>query len=222
MRSKIVMLLVVLGSALGVKAQQQKVEPSIILLYPFQVDGGADILTELKTYDKVFEISLEERAKFIDPGLPANWKMIREKELDYRMNQSFLANMVIEVQSNLIYRIIEYHNQPLIFPVRDQCIGTMKELKTKAQEHGVSWVINFPKVEFVEDGGKKSLKIKVQLYNLIRDRLHINKEYTLDVEKKNEETACEDGSWWCAVTNFTPLILTDLLHELERNRRYWH
>jgi hypothetical protein len=201
---------------------QTKVEPTIALLYPHSIITTDSIREEIKVYEQEVELTQQDKEKFVHSSLAPNWKFIRENELNFRTKQNFFANLVLATQYSLIYKIIEYDADLLIFPVRETCNGDLQHYKEVANKHNVSWIVNYVNVSLYKTQEKKYLKVRLQLYNVVTHKIFLNKEYIVDAVKKGEDINCEDTKWDCAIENLILVASPDLLHQLQRNRRFWH
>lgn len=211
----IVFLLVIRTNA------QVKFEPSMVVLFPNEVVMSAAIKKELHDYVQEVEITDEIRKNFIKEGLAANWKMIREKELDFIKKQDFPTLLTLAITREFTYREVQHHDNLLIYPVKETC-GTDRAIyKLLTDKYNVTWLLNITKVElFYSEQKKKSMKVSLQLFNTHATWLFIDTTYAADDSITPQ--SCEPGTWLCLVENVKSRIAKEVTDKVERNRHLRH
>ena len=203
-------------------AQAQVVfSPTIIATWPYQEVADESILNELSDYNREIEITDEIRSGYVQESLAENWKIIRGKELDYLKKQTFFSQISYLITTNLTYKIYEYHNHPLIYPVTDKTSSDKVPLRTLAKKYGVDWVINIVKMEVKNVDGEKVAEARIMLYNVVTDRIFLDKTYGKKPLNPGGQLECEAGSWQCALNSIVEEAVNDLFDQFEKNRRYW-
>jgi len=210
-------LLIFVGvwSAMG----QAKNVPSVIALYPNEIKSDSASAAAVKIYKNDSAITDAFRKGYVKPNLASNWKTIREKELVYMEKQDFFSMLVLAVTRELTYKEVENRSDLLIFPVKERCPGTLAAYKKVADQHKISWVINFTKVETRSVGSKCTLLVSVQLYNAIMPILFLDKNFALDSSALQENENCSE-TWQCLSQQIAHAIAAELADKIERNIRF--
>jgi hypothetical protein len=199
---------------------QTKFVPAVAALYPTEVKVADTVSArELKAYDKTGVVTEQMRKEFLREGLALNWKTIREKELEFIDEQDFFSVLMLSITRELTYREIENRNDLLIFPLKQTALNTLPACKKVADQHRVSWVVNFVKAEASKDGDNRALSISIQLYNVVTNRMYIDKKFTFTSLELPEDAVCSDV-WNCLAGKMTDAIVTDLADKIERNIRH--
>lgn len=199
---------------------QVKVEPRVLVLYPGEVVASDAIRAELSEYEREIEITDEMRQLYVKEGLAENWKIIRSKELEFLSKQDFYGLISYKAGANLIYKLYEYEDYPVVYPVKEVCAGDMESLKQLAEKHEADWVVNIGKLEFSENG-EKVIKAKVQLYNIVSHRVFFNSEFSGNANDAPADMDCELGSWECAGNNMVASAMEEVFDQLDKYRKYW-
>jgi len=212
----VALFLVVSNVCLG-----QVVEPRIVVLYPNKLECTEDIAEDLEAYNVEMEITDEIRKGFIQDNLSPSWKMIRTKELEFLQKQDFKCLFSYYTSQQLTYTENNYHDFPLIFPVKDFMAPSVVKYREVAKKYDVDWVINFTRIELFERNDLKMLKAEVQLYNQVPNRIFLTKEYEIDGVYQGVLFQCEAGTWDCVLYSFVEKVSKDMVHQIERNRHHW-
>ncbi len=200
---------------------QSNFSPTIIATWPNQELADEEILSELSEYNRDIEITDEIRANYAKESLAENWKIIRNKELDYLQKQSFFSQISFLLTTNLTYKIYEYHSQPLVYPVTDKSSTNRTEIQSLAKKYGVDWVIDVVSVSAKMVEGEKIVEARILLYNIVTNRIFLDKTYTKKPLNPGGQLECEEGSWQCALNSIVDEAVGDLFDQFEKNRRYW-
>lgn len=195
-------------------------EPTLIVLYPHEIVMAGNIAKELDQYTQETEITDEIRKGFVKEGLPENWKIVREKELEFARKQDFASLLALTISRDITYREVQYHDNLLIFPVKESAGADKNIYKSLAEKYHVTWVVNIVKVELSYAGSSKQIKVTLQLYNALTGWVFLDSFYTAD-DSVTPET-CEPGSWLCLAENVKTHIARDVTDKVERNRHRHH
>lgn len=163
------------------------------------------------------EITDEIRKNYVKADLAPNWKIIRNSELDFIAKQDFFSTLVIMLSRELTYKESDYHDYPLIYPVRETCGKDLTRLKILADKYKVSWVVNCLRVETEVSSGKRRLSVHIQMYNAMTKRLFIDSVYKAD---DTLSESCEEESWLCTIENIKKDLVKDMVDKVEKNRQY--
>lgn len=213
MKKYSLLILFIISSSLVGKAQTV-FDPTAVILYPYQVMANDTIDREHDVYVKELEITEEVRKNYVKPGLAKNWKIIREKELEFLKKQDFSTLLVLTLSRELTYREMEHHENLLIYPLREPMNNKLL-YKSVAQKHNVTWIINILKVELSSTKKVKTMKVTLQMYNVIANRVMLDKIYTTD--DTTTPTSCEAGGWLCLVENIKVPMVKDMEDKIERS-----
>jgi hypothetical protein len=198
---------------------QLKFLPTIIALYPreMKVDSIASI--ELNNYRQSGIVTEQLRKQFLRDGLAPNWKMIREKELAFMDEQDFNTLFLLSLTRELAY--IEIENRPslLIYPLRINNDNSPAFYRRLADEHKVSWIIDVIRTEAICQDDKRVLKITIQLFNVVTNRILLDKQYISDSVTATPTDTCSD-SWLCMAERIQKTAAVDITDKVEKNIRY--
>lgn len=200
--------------ATGTQAQG-KMEPAVLFLYPHQISMDDSASAVLSAYLQEQQITDELRQRYIPDNLAPNWKTIREYELKFIEQQDFPTILVVKLSRELTYRENDYHDVPLIYPVKETAAAENTRYKRLADAHGMSWLVNFPTIRLWQEGSIKKIAITVQLYNVMTNRLFVDHTYTADSSTLD---VCDDDAWYCMAEKLKPVMMKDLADSIEKNR----
>ena len=192
--------------------------PSVIALYPNEIQVDSLAATELNFYKNDNAVTDEFRKGFLRDGLAPNWKTIRQKELTFMEKQDFFSLLILAITHELTYKEVENRSNLLIYPVKDRSASSLAAYKTIVDQNKMSWLINFPKAEALVTNGKRTLTISLQLYNAVQPRLFLDKKFSVDVTAISDAENCEEP-WACLSQQITSSVVTDLMDKIERNIR---
>jgi hypothetical protein len=199
---------------------QTKFLPTVIALYPNEIAVTDSIAQkELNVYKKNGVVTQQLRNEYLRPGLALNWKTIREKELAFMDAQDFFTILTLSVTRELAYREIENRANLLIYPLKQTLPGTLIAYKKIADQHKVSWVMNGIRSEASIVENKRMLKITIQLYNVVTNRVYLDKIYSADSSMLTEEEIF-DEVWIYLAEKIQQAIVIDLADKIERNIRH--
>ena len=216
----LVILTVTLFSSYSLFAQSE-FSPTIIATWPGQELADEEVLSELSEYNREIEITDEIRSNYAKESLAENWKIVRNKELDYLQKQTFFSQISFLITTNLTYKIYEYHPNPLVYPVTDKLSVNRVEMLNLAKKYAVDWVIDVVSVSAKKVEGEKIVEARIILYNIVTNRTFLDKTYTKKPVNPGGQLECEDGSWQCSLNSIVDEAVVDLFDQLEKNRRYW-
>ncbi len=200
---------------------QNEFSPTIIATWPYQEIATDEIKNELKDYNKEIEITEEIRRNYVKENLAENWKITRSNELDYLKKQTFFSQISYLITTNITYKIYEYHNHPLIYPVVDKTSTARLSLQNLAKKYKMDWVIDVAKVEAKKVNGEKIVEARIVLYNIVTNRVFLDRTYSKKALNPGGQLECEEGSWQCALNSVVDAAVKDLFDQFEKNRRYW-
>ena len=198
---------------------QEKHEPAVLFLYTNNVVMSDNIREEVSVYDKEIEITDEVRKGYVQDNLSQNWKIIRNKELEFIKKQDFATLLLITLSRELAYKEIENHENLLIYAVKETATTDKAQYKALTDKHKMSWLVNIPTVELIEEGGTKRLVLTVQLYNAKTGWLFLDTSYKAD-SSEIDLTACEEGIWYCLIQKIKIPITRDVADKVDRNRHH--
>jgi hypothetical protein len=213
MKKHIALTLFISLSTLISKAQAV-FEPSVVILYPQAVIANDTINREHDVYIKELEITEALRKSYVKEGLAKNWKIIREKELEFIKKQDFATLLTLTLSRELTYKELEHHENPLIFPVKEPLTNKLL-YKSIAQKYHVTWVINILKVELSTIKKVKKMKLTLQTYNVIASR--VMSDATFNADNTTTPDSCEAGGWLCLVENIKAAVAKDLEDKIEKS-----
>lgn len=196
---------------------QQDYEPTVLFLYPNQTIVSDSAKSELEEFEQEVEITDEIRKNYVKADLAPNWKIIRNSELDFIALQDYFSTLVIFLSRELTYKESDYHDFPLIYPVKETCGKDLARLKVLADTYKVSWVVNCVRVETEVSEGKRKLSVHIQMYNAMTKRLFIDSVYKAD---DTTSESCPDEGWLCTIENIKKDIVKDMVDRVEKNRQY--
>lgn len=196
---------------------QEKLEPTVLYLYPREVEMSDAVKNDLAAYNKETEITDEVRNNFIQPGLAPNWKSIRSKELEFIQKQDFVTVFVVALSRELAYKELEYHPNLLIFPWKETSASDKVSYKKLADKFDMSWLVNIPKVELTQDASGKHMKVSIQLFNTLTGWIFLDTSYTVD---SSSIGSCEEDDWYCMVERIKVPITRDIADKVDKNRHH--
>ncbi|MBI3483059.1 MAG: hypothetical protein HY015_08830 [Bacteroidetes bacterium] len=192
--------------------------PSVIALYPNEIETDSLAATELKNYENEKAITEDFRKGFLREGLAPNWKIIRQNELAFMEHQDFFSMLVLTITHELTYKEADNRTNLLIYPIKERCAGSLLANKKIADHNKISWVINFLKAEARMVEGKRRLTISVQLYNAVSPRFFLDKKFSIDSGSLTELENCQE-IWGCLSQQLATSVVIDLMDKIERNIR---
>lgn len=198
---------------------QVKFVPTVVVLYPNEIIEDSVSIKELNYYRQDVSVTEEFKKKFLHEGLTANWKIIRERELSFMSNQNFYTAMVLSITHELVYREIENRSSLIIYPLKQPVGNSLFAYKKLADQHKVSWIVNMVRTDATSIGDKRILNIKIHLYNVVTNRLFIEKEYMVNSTMITLSEECSD-IWLCMFNSIQGTIVFDLSDKIEKNIRY--
>jgi hypothetical protein len=198
---------------------QGKFLPTVILFYPNEIKEDSLSSIELKAFQITGTVTEQMRKEFIREGLAPNWRIIREKELVLMNEQEFYGNLILSITRQLTYLEIENRSNLLIYPEKRKLSGGLVNYKKIADEYRVSWVVNINKTEAVALQGKRLLNVTLQLYNVVTNRIYLDKSYSVDSSEVVFSDTCQDV-WSCMAESIQHAIVTDLADKIEKNIRH--
>ena len=205
----------------NVSYAQNKFTPTLIVTYPLQISASDSLLKEVEDYTRETVITDEIRNNYVPENLAENWKIIRSKELEFLQKQNYFSQLPFGITTNLTYKIFDYHETPLVFPVNDVCQDTHTSVQAIAKKYKVDWVVNPVKVEIKHTEKGNTMVAHIKLYNVVTNRFFLDEIYTSNTENLTGALECEQGSWQCAVNSIIAQSIVDIFDRLEKNRRYW-
>lgn len=207
-------------ASFAVAQVQGKFLPSVVVLYPSAIKADSTSASELKSFEKQETITDAFRQEYVRPGLPPNWKTIREKELLFIDQQDFYSLLELTITRELTYREMENRTNLLIYPSKDKSVADLVAFKKMADQHQVSWVLSITKVETTLQNSIRKLIVNVQLYNVITHRIYLTQVYTQSSESITDSSACE-SVWMCLIESIKDPIVTDVADRIEKNIRHY-
>jgi hypothetical protein len=208
-----ILFISVIGSA------QSKFVPTIITLYPTKIKTDSISSLELKSYEQTGVVTEQLRKEFLREGLAPNWRLIRQRELDFMDTQNFFTLLVLSTTRELTYKEMENRNNLLIFPLKQTQDNALPLYKKTADQHKVSWVINLLQCETQVQGENRSLKVLAQLYNVVTNRIYLDKIYVADSSTLSPSETCND-TWLCLGEAVQKAMVIDLSDKIEKNIRH--
>ncbi len=198
---------------------QLKFVPTIVALYPREINNDSVSSMELRNYQQRGVVTEQLRKQFLRDGLAPNWKTIRERELAFMDEQDFNTLFVLSLTRELTYLEIENRPNLLIYPLRTTSDNSPISYKRLADERKVSWIINVTRVETISEGDKRVLKVNVQLYNVVTNRLFLDKQYISDSTNAIPTETCSD-TWLCMAEQIHKSAVIDIADKVEKNIRH--
>ena len=225
MRLKVVMMLRLMRkSALviflichGVVMAQEKMEPSVLYLFTENIIATDKVLEDISVYSMEVRVNDDMKKKFIPENLAANWKIIRENELEFVLKQDYASMLILALSRELVYK--EYDNYPdlLIYPVKETSAADVDNYKEITASHGTNWLVNIPQIELKQEDNVKSLIVHLQLYNAVSDRLFLDTRYAVNsTEIKGD--ICEEGIWYCLIQLVKVPVAKDIANAVDLNK----
>jgi len=198
---------------------QTKFVPTVITLYPNESKVDSASYIELKLYEKTGVVTDQLRKEFLREGLASNWKIIRENELSFMDQQDFWSLLILSVTRELTYKEIENRSNLLIYPLKQTLANTLPSYKKLADQNKVSWVVNFVRAEALQEADKQILRVTVQLYNVVTNRIFLDKVYSVDSFSLTQSENCED-KWLCMAEHIQQAVVFDLADKIEKYIRH--
>jgi hypothetical protein len=199
---------------------QEKFSPTVVILSPANINvSDSSIMEEISPYTIEQELSDEFKKGFLNPGLAPNWRRIRERELEFMPQQNFFTMISLNISRELAYLEVDHRPNMVIYPVKETSINDLVTYKKLCDKFQVSWVINPIMVELLSIGGKREMRLKVYLYNVVTHRLYVDKLYTLNETALTEVDSC-NSTWLCLSQAVQQLAIADLFDKIEKNIRH--
>jgi hypothetical protein len=200
---------------------QTHFKPSLIVLYPAEAVVTGDVGEKLKMHETEMEISEALRKDFIKDDLPLNWKLTREKELEFIQKQDYFVLLTLAISREITYKEIEYHHNSLIYPLKETIIEPAKHetvpYKKMAEAHQVTWIVNIKKAVVSREDGNMTLTVHYKLYNIKTNRFM--RDNTVAFQAPENDVACSED-WTCLIDGIKDKMTEDLVHYIERNRHH--
>jgi hypothetical protein len=205
------------------KYDTKNYEPQILILSPNEVVSdkafrkkieidNKEIKERLKQKERESAMNSDETEKqFENIAIMKVHEKAFSEHIDLPKTISFIS------EQYLAYNFFEKFPKIIILLKDLQCNGQINELKKTSEEHGLRYVLNFPKVEFFKDSIIHKVKIRVQLYDHITHSIVLEQDYIGDSVNPGNEFACPEGSFSCTINNALAKALPDVISIVESN-----
>jgi hypothetical protein len=208
--------------SIGICFGQEKFVPTVAVLNPSKIFINDSLIKrEIDMYSIEQEFSEDFKKDFLNARLASNWRTIREKELIYMEKQDFFSMIPLNISRELGYLEVDHRPTMVIYPVKEALNNDLAAYKKLSDRLQVSWIINPWTVELMSLEGKRTLSLKVYLYNVVTHRIYLDKIYTVD-ESQIEPDGSEqcDTPWICLSQSIQKLVVHDLFDRIEKNIRH--
>lgn len=123
---------------------QEKYEPTIVVLDPFQYYSDTTLLPEIVKYNFSIDYSPEEEKNIIDSLKKDehNIGIMNIAEFYYRKQMDFSSHFTLSLNIMLVYMVFGQTEKCIVIPSHDKSNGSKGNLKALAKKHHVRWVVN--------------------------------------------------------------------------------
>lgn len=191
---------------------QKKYMPTIVVLDPYQTRYDTTLFDEIKDFTYRVEYTSQEE-KYILDSLGKNEKNIQIMdiaEFHFRKQMDFASSFTLSLYGMLTYMVFGQTENCIVLPSHDKSDGTIEQLNTVAKKHNVQWVVNPVTLHTLKKDGNTFTIARVQVYDLTKNKIVLDKEYTGDTKNPGFELSCESGTLSCTINN----IITPSLHDI--------
>ena len=192
---------------------QKKYKPTIVVLDPSQTQYDTTLFDEIKNFTYQVEYALQEEKHILDSLSKSekNIQIMDVAEFHYRKQMDFASSFTLSLYGMLTYMVFGQTEHCIVIPSHDKSEGTIQKLKTVAKKHNVQWVVNPMSLHTYKKDGNIFTSARVQVYDLNKNKIVLDKEYTGDTKNPGFELSCENGTLSCTINNVINPSLHDIL-----------
>ncbi len=198
---------------------QKKYKPVIVVLDACKIQYDTTLFEEIKNFTYRVEYTEQEEKHILD-SLSKNERNIQVMdiaEFHYRKQMNYASSFTLSLYGMLTYIIFGKTENCILIPSHDKSGGTIEQLKTVAKKHNVQWVVNPVMLHSFKKDGNTYSTVRVQVYDMQKDKIALDKEYTGDTKSPGLEFSCESGTIECTINNLIKLLLHDILLAIFKN-----
>ncbi len=201
----------------------EEFDPSILILYPYHVQVGFSLISEINEeneyIEKERETSINSTKEHIESSKERqkNIRIMLEKKLEFQQKKDFYSRLPETLEGFLQYTLFERFNNLLIYAINQKSPSEIDSLSNIANKYRTQYIINFPKVNIYEENGVIRSDIKIQLFDNISKQIVLDKEYTGDFKNPGFEFTCRDSSIGCTFNNAIAQSIREILYIISTN-----
>ncbi len=192
---------------------QKKYIPTIVVLDPNQTQNDTALFEEISEFTYRVEYTLKEEKHILD-SLGRNEKnnqIMDIAEFHFRKRMDFASSFTLSLYGMLSYMVFGQTENCIVIPSHEKSEGNIEKLKALAKKHNVNWVVNPVTFHtFIKDGNTFATA-RIQVYDLNKNKIVLDKEYTGDTKNPGFELSCEGGTLNCTINNVINSALYDVL-----------
>ncbi len=194
-------------------------DPSILFLVPDKAKADKTLQNEIDSMNielkGYFNSGVEQE---IPEGLQDNFMQMVKNQIEFVKDIDVYSYISFLYQQKIMEDLtMNYDSSGLLFLVEHKKKSKTRNLSELAIEKGVQFVVSFPKAEFTENKGKKSLELEIKVYDREHDIIVLEKSYLLNSENHGFDYACNEGSLYCCINNAVKASLEDFISMLRKN-----
>lgn len=192
---------------------QKKYKPTIVVLDPYQAQYDTTLLDKLKEFTYRIEYTPQEEKYILDSLAKdeKNVQIMNIAEFHFRKKMDFASSFTLSLYGMLAYMVFGQTENCIVIASHDKSEGTIEKLKTVAKKHSVQWVVNPVTLHTFKKDGNLFTTVKIQVYDLNKNKIVLDKEYTGDTKNPGFELSCESGTLECTINNVINPSLHDIL-----------
>ena len=188
-------------------------DPSVLFLVPDKVNADNSLQNEIDSMNvelnNYFNSGGEQE---VPEGLPENFKQMVRNQIEFVKDidvYSYITYFLQQKTMDFVTTNFECTN--LLFLSKHEKASKKKKLSELASEENVQFVVCFPKVEFRDENGIKSLELEIKVYDKKENSIVLKETYILNSENPGLEFACNDGTLYCCINNAVRESYKDLV-----------
>jgi hypothetical protein len=192
---------------------QKKYKPTIVVLDPYQPQYDTILFDEIKEFTYQIQYSAEQETLILDSlnKKENNVRLMDVSEFHFRKQMDFASSFTLSLYVMLTYMVFGQTENCVVIPTHDKVDGTIGKLKTIAKKHNVQWVVNPLTLHTFKKDGNAYTSTRIQVYNLNKNKVVLEKEYTGDTKNPGFELSCKNGTLNCTINNIINPCLHDIL-----------
>lgn len=192
---------------------QKKYKPTIVVLDPYQAQYDTALLDKLKEFTYRIEYTPQEEKYILDSLAKdeKNVQIMNIAEFHFRKKMDFASSFTLSLYGMLAYMVFGQTENCIVIASHDKSEGTIEKLKTVAKKHSVQWVVNPVTLHTFKKDGNLFTTVRIQVYDLNKNKIVLDKEYTGDTKNPGFELSCESGTLECTINNVINPSLHDIL-----------
>lgn len=205
---------------------QNNFEPQILVLSPYETKYEKSFEKEIISFNNSLKSKINEKLDKNSDVLfaseefenqPENLKIYTKSLIDFQKDSDFFKQTSVLTSDFLLYRFVERFPNVLVKLSPEKISGKPEDFKKLYEEHKLQYVVNFKKIEFYKEKGKKYADIELQLFDDNKNAVVIEQSYKGELYNQGFEFSCDGKSLQCCINNAMSKAIDDIVREIAIN-----